>query len=36
MDEDLVEAFLNEYSNYRNRIENIIINAGKGVKKSSK
>lgn len=36
MDEDLVEAFLNEYSNYKNRIENIIINAGKGAKKSSK
>lgn len=26
MNEDLVEAFLNEYANYKNRIENIIIN----------
>ena len=27
MDEELVETFLNEYGNYKNRIENIIINA---------
>ena len=27
MDEELVETFLNEYVNYKNRIENIIINA---------
>lgn len=29
MDEEFVETFLNEYSNYKNRIENIIIMANK-------